>query len=148
MTSSKGIIAIVLICVAAIFASFLYFFAWTSTMSEETAMKLALPKEEAVDSTAHIPGASHLLLVDNKRLFIYEDKDIQKGRWTDYSEIRDYLFKRRRADSEILVLIKPFHAASYKTTVDILDEMTIAEIERFAMVEPSEKELSFIREKN
>jgi hypothetical protein len=46
-------------------------------------------------------------------------------------------------DSDLVVIIKPDDDATFKNTVDILDEMTINEIKRFAMVDlfPAEKEL-------
>lgn len=46
-------------------------------------------------------------------------------------------------DRDLVVVIKPDDEATFKNTVDILDEMTINEIKRFAMVDifPVEKEL-------
>ncbi|RYY62330.1 MAG: biopolymer transporter ExbD [Chitinophagaceae bacterium] len=47
------------------------------------------------------------------------------------------------ADEDFVVVIKPMPDATYKNTVDILDEMTINNVKRFAMVKiaDSEKEL-------
>ncbi|HMR93015.1 MAG TPA: biopolymer transporter ExbD [Chitinophagaceae bacterium] len=47
-------------------------------------------------------------------------------------------------DRDFLVVIKPTANATYKNTVDILDEMTINAVKRFAMVEISEAEKAFI----
>ncbi len=46
-------------------------------------------------------------------------------------------------DRDLVVIIKPSDDATFKNTVDILDEMTINEIKRFAMVDlfPDEKVL-------
>ena len=46
-------------------------------------------------------------------------------------------------DEDFVVVIKPTDNATYKNTVDILDEMTINQVKRFAMVKiaDSEKEL-------
>jgi hypothetical protein len=46
-------------------------------------------------------------------------------------------------DKDLVVVIKPGELATYKNTVDILDEMTISDIRRYAMVDlfPVEKEL-------
>ena len=43
------------------------------------------------------------------------------------------------------MIIKPTEDATYKNTVDILDEMTINEIKRYAMVDISDTEMLLIR---
>jgi len=46
-------------------------------------------------------------------------------------------------DKDLVVVIKPDEEATYKNTIDILDEMAISAIKRFAMVDlfPTEKDL-------
>jgi hypothetical protein len=46
-------------------------------------------------------------------------------------------------DKDLMIVIKPDNEATYKNTVDILDEMAISEIKRYAMVDlfPIEMEL-------
>jgi biopolymer transport protein ExbD len=48
-------------------------------------------------------------------------------------------------DRDLVVVIKPSADATYKNTVDILDEMTINEVKRFAMVDISEVENELIK---
>jgi biopolymer transport protein ExbD len=48
-------------------------------------------------------------------------------------------------DKDLVVVIKPDEEATFKNTVDILDEMTINEIKRFAMVDLFEVEKSLIK---
>jgi hypothetical protein len=45
----------------------------------------------------------------------------------------------------MVVVIKPTPEATYKNTVDILDEMTINEVKRFALVDISESEMQLIQ---
>ena len=47
-------------------------------------------------------------------------------------------------DRDLVVVIKPDPEATYKNTVDILDEMTINKIKRFAMVKISPTELDLV----
>src|SRR5688500_3824502 len=47
-------------------------------------------------------------------------------------------------DRDLVVVIKPNEEATYKNTVDMLDEMTINEIKRFALVDISEVENGLI----
>jgi hypothetical protein len=44
-----------------------------------------------------------------------------------------------------VVIIKPNEKANYKNVVDVLDEMTITDIKRYAMVDISQGEKDLIR---
>ncbi len=48
-------------------------------------------------------------------------------------------------DKNFTVIIKPDPDATYKNTVDILDEMTINNVKRFAMVKITDQELQLIK---
>lgn len=48
-------------------------------------------------------------------------------------------------DRDFVVVIKPSDEATYKNTVDILDEMTINNVKRFAMVKISDTEKDLVR---
>ncbi len=46
---------------------------------------------------------------------------------------------------DFVVIIKPNEEATYKNTVDILDEMTINQVKRYAMVKILERENELIK---
>lgn len=48
-------------------------------------------------------------------------------------------------EQDFVVVIKPNAEATYKNTVDILDEMTINQVKRFAMVKISQTEINLIK---
>ena len=48
-------------------------------------------------------------------------------------------------DKDFVVVIKPNSEATYKNTIDMLDEMTINNVQRFAMIDISEGENSLIK---
>jgi hypothetical protein len=67
-----------------------------------------------------------------------------------FKTIRDEIIRKKKSTNpeDLVMIIKPTPDATYKNTVDILDEMTINEIKRYAMVDisPTEQELIKITE--
>jgi biopolymer transport protein ExbD len=57
----------------------------------------------------------------------------------------DKNWEKADLDRDLVVVIKPTEEATYKNTVDILDEMTINAVKRFAMVKISETELGLVK---
>ena len=53
-------------------------------------------------------------------------------------------WKTADLDRDLIVVIKPDADATYKNTVDILDEMTINRVKRFAMVKIIPEEIKLI----
>ena len=126
------------------------FFIFTTTMSQPTAMRLFLPKDvkdpneqNKVKNSAVIT----LMLGGSDRIFYYEGDSAAQLKPTDYKKIRDILVdKKRRTDAkDFVVVIKPTIDATYKNTVNILDEMTIDDIHRYAMVDISPGEYALIK---
>ena len=64
---------------------------------------------------------------------------------TDFSSkgIRKLLLEKKRDIPKLIVLIKSLDESKYKNMVDILDEMNINSIQRYAIVDvtPTDKEL-------
>jgi biopolymer transport protein ExbD len=62
-----------------------------------------------------------------------------------YDSVRSVVldFKKKRGNSTT-VIIKPSPSATYKNTVDILDEMTINEIKKYALVDLTDEEKRII----
>jgi biopolymer transport protein ExbD len=67
-----------------------------------------------------------------------EIKDKAKGK-------NDPNWETACVDKDFVVVIKPDAEATYKNTVDILDEMTINNVKRFAMIKISETEISLVK---
>jgi biopolymer transport protein ExbD len=60
-------------------------------------------------------------------------------------ERNDPNWEKAALDRDFVVVIKPDEDATYKNTVDILDEMTINNVKRFAMVKISDTEKELIK---
>lgn len=58
---------------------------------------------------------------------------------------KDPKWEKACEDRDFVVIIKPNQEATYKNTVDILDEMTINNVKRFAMVKIADTEIGLIK---
>jgi biopolymer transport protein ExbD len=129
------------------------FFIFTTTMSQPTAMKLFLPKDtEKPEEQNKVKesGALTLLLGNEGNIFYYEGQLAPDGsnfKSTNFKEIRKIIIdKKRSTDPEdFVVVIKPSPESTYKNTVDMLDEMTINDVKRYALVDISDVELQFVK---
>jgi biopolymer transport protein ExbD len=134
------------------------FFIFTTTMSQPTAMKLFLPKDtEKPEEQNKIKasGALSLMLGRNDGVFYYEGELLPDGsnfKYTNFKDIRTEIINKKKATNpeDFVVVIKPGPEATYKNTVDMLDEMTINDVKRYAMVDifPTELDLMAATEKN
>jgi biopolymer transport protein ExbD len=125
------------------------FFIFTTTMSQPTAMKLNLPKdvEKPEDQNKLKESAAFTVMPSkNNMVYYYEGLDPSKLQQTTFKQVRDVILdKKRRTDpKDFMVIIKPTQDATYKNTVDILDEMKIDDVKRYALVDITPDEYKFI----
>ena len=123
---------------------------------------------------AKASGALTIILGKENHVYFYEGElapDAANFTPTTFKGIREEIIKKKKAvkeshqhdekckdiwaknggdqksclDRDLVVVIKPTAEATYKNTVDILDEMTINEVKRFAMVDISEVENELVK---
>jgi biopolymer transport protein ExbD len=126
------------------------FFIFTSTMSSPAGMKLAMPKDTDKPeerNKAKESGALTIMMGKGDAVYYYEGQLSPTGdnfKSTNFKGIREVIINKKRSTppDDLVIVIKPNEEATYKNTVDILDEMTINEIKRFALVDitPNENE--------
>lgn len=129
------------------------FFIFTTTMTQPTAMKLFLPKDtEKPEEQNKVKesGALTLMLGNENNIFYYEGQLAPDGsnfKSTNFKEIRKIIIdKKKSTDPEdFVVVIKPSAESTYKNTVDLLDEMTINDVKRYALVDISDVEMQFVK---
>lgn len=129
------------------------FFIFTTTMSQPTAMKLFLPKDTdkpEEQNKAKESGALTLLLGDKGNVYYYEgqlDASASNFKSSTMKQIRDEIISKKRSTNaeDLVIIIKPGPDATYKDVVDILDEMTINDIKRYAMVDISDVEIQLVK---
>ncbi len=124
------------------------FFIFTTSMSQATAMKLNLPKDTdkpEEQNKLKESGAFTLLLGKNNSVYYYEgqlDPSASNLKNTTMKKIRDEIIRKKRStpEEDLMVVIKPGEESTYKDVVDALDEMSINDIKRYALVDISEVE--------
>ena len=115
------------------------FFIFTTTMSQPSAMKLNLPKDvDKPDEQNKLKESAALTVMPSKadQVYYYEGDDPTKMQVTNLKGIRDKILdkKGRTPADKLVVIIKPDQDATYKDAVDLLDEMTINDIQKYAMI--------------
>ncbi len=129
------------------------FFIFTTTMSQPTAMKLALPDNKAKpeeQNKAKESGALTILLGKDNNVFYYEgilQPNASNFKSTNFKEIRDEIIHKKQTTdtADLVIVIKPNDESTYKNVIDILDEMSINVIKRYALVDISPLEDYFVR---
>jgi len=128
------------------------FFVFTTTISQPTAMRLALPDDKVKDEDQNKikqSGALTILLGNNNNVFYYEGEltpDASNFKSSNFKDIRDVIIrKKQQADTNLVVVIKPNDQSNYKNFIDILDEMSINVVKRYAVVDISDVEDQLIK---
>jgi biopolymer transport protein ExbD len=126
------------------------FFIFTTTVSQPTAMKLFLPKDtdkQEEQNKVKESGAFTILLGKADQVYYYEGLDPTQLKATTFKGIRDEIIRKKQSTNpeDLVMIIKPSEEATYKNTVDILDEMTINDIKRYAMVDITPDEFALVK---
>lgn len=139
------------------------FFIFTTTMSTPNTMRLIMPKDEKdpeKQTEVKQSGALTILMGGDDGVYYYEgqmEADGSNFQTSDYKKIREVIQKKKAAvmvqgrslghhpdslDKDMVVVIKPNKEATFKNTIDILDEMAISRIMRYALVDitPTEED--------
>jgi biopolymer transport protein ExbD len=128
------------------------FFIFTTTMSTPTAMKLFLPKDTEKpeeQNKAKESGALTIMLAKDRTVYYYEGILADNGanfKNTNFTGIREVILNKKKstAADDLVIVIKPSKASKFRDLVDALDEMTINDIKRYALVDISEVENQLI----
>ena|SRR5689334_12462434 len=129
------------------------FFIFTTTMSQPTAMKLFLPKDTEKpeeQNKVKASGALTIMLGKGDGVYYYEGELLPDGsnfKGSNFKDIRTEIINKKKATNpqDFVVVIKPGPEATYKNTVDILDEMTINDVKRYAMVDIFDTEIQLMK---
>jgi biopolymer transport protein ExbD len=131
------------------------FFMLTTTFSKPQTMEINMPvkpKEAVTEEEQNAVKASKALtlIIDGENKIYWYQGIPGKDNipvLTDFSAdgIRKILVERNSTIQDMVVLIKPTDEANYKNVVDILDEMNISNIKRYALVDITPLDLELIK---
>jgi biopolymer transport protein ExbD len=128
------------------------FFIFTTTISQPTAMHLGLPDDKVKPEDQNKikqSGALTILLGKDNDVFYYEGELAPAGsnfKSSNFKDIRgEIMHKKQQADTNLVVVIKPNDESTYKNFIDILDEMLINDVGRYAVVDISPVEDRYVR---
>ena len=135
------------------------FFMLPTTMAKPKTMDLIMPKEEGDPMSLPAKKALTVILGPDNRIAWYEGIGDDPAmppqvHYTSYANrkgIRDVIIQKKAAvyqdfhKNELMVLIKADRASNYKNVVDIMDEMLINKVDRYAVVDISDKEAGYFK---
>jgi len=132
------------------------FFMLTTTFSKPQTMEINMPvkpKGEVKEEEQNALKASkafNILIGGENKVFWYRGlptEPVEPITASNYTAdgLRKVLLERNASIPEMVVLIKPTDDASYKNVVDVLDEMNISNIKRYALVDISLQEIDLIK---
>ena len=127
------------------------FFIFTTTVSQPTSMNLNMPKDtkdQKDDTKVKESGSLTLMLGKGNVIYYYYGSDPSTMQTTGYKDVRKIILEKKKSTpaADLFIIIKPDKDATYKNAVDILDEMDINDIGKYAMVDPTPDEYSKIQQ--
>jgi biopolymer transport protein ExbD len=131
------------------------FFIFTTTMSQPTAMKLILPDDKVKpeeQNKAKESGALTIIMGADNHIYYYEGQlkpdasNFLSASYNGENSIRDVILKKKEyvrsiaqdptdPEKDLVIVIKPSSTCTYKNVIDILDEMSINVVKKYALVD-------------
>jgi biopolymer transport protein ExbD len=141
------------------------FFIFTTTMSQPTAMKLLLPDDKVKpeeQNKAKESGALTILMGADNHIYYYEGQlktdasNFKSASYNGENSIREVIMKKKAyvrsialdpkdPEHDLVVVIKPSQFCTYKNVIDILDEMSINVVKKFALVDIFDTEEQLVK---
>jgi biopolymer transport protein ExbD len=115
----------------------LTFFILTTTLYKPYVMKVTMPDNAATDPPERsAKDVINFVLAENNKVYWWMGLD-PSAEVTNYSKdgIRKILMERSNVNPNLMVLIKPKDNSHFQNMVDILDEVQITGMSRYAIVD-------------
>lgn len=142
------------------------FFIFTTTMSQPTAMKLILPDDKVNpedQNKAKESGVLTIIMGADNHIYYYEGQlkvdasgnNFKSASFNGENSIRDVIMKKKadvrsratdptNPEKDLVIVIKPSEECTYKNVIDILDEMAINVVKKYALVDIGKDEATLV----
>lgn len=140
------------------------FFIFTTTMSQPSAMKLIMPADNGDPMPQEESRSLTIIPLKDNRVYYYHGillEALQTGSYgiTGYTYadgIGEIVRAKKKAMElkepmsarELMLIIKPMTSASYRNVVDVLDEIAINDVKRYALTDLSIEEMKVLATQN
>jgi biopolymer transport protein ExbD len=121
----------------------LTFFMLTTVFSRPQAMEINLPENDSIVEVRQSTLLTLRVGADNQ---LYWNMAQDAPEPLDFDELYDLLVRQYQAIPELIVLVKVDREADYTATVDILDELALADLSRFSLAPMMAEDAAAIRE--
>ncbi len=142
------------------------FFIFTTTMSQPTAMKLYLPDNKVKpedQNKAKESGVLTIMMGADNHIYYYEgqlkvdatNNNFKSASYNGENSIREVIMNKKadvrsratdpsNPEKDLVIVIKPSAECTYKNVIDILDEMAINVVKKYALVDISADEAKLV----
>ena len=135
------------------------FFIFTTSMAEQKTTNLIMPAD-GPSSDLGETAALTVLLGKNDSVYVYNGSlenaiqnravvttnyNIYAGLGNIIRQRQQWLQQHNKNRNDLMLLIKPTDAATYKNVIDALDEVSINDVKRYAIIAPLPEEKGFLR---
>lgn len=107
------------------------FFMLTTVFNTPQTMEINLPPDE--DATVEVAESNLLTLRVDKAGRVFWNLGIEKPQPVEFAHLRPLLIERLAANPKLITLVKVDRESTYKTMVDVMDELNLANITRFSL---------------
>ncbi len=124
------------------------FFIYTTSLSQPKSKNLVMPDDsKRISMPVSKDGVLTLLPGRNGQVFYYEgllDKNIHKSQ---VALIRQVILNKRKSvpPNKFFIIIKPSFQSTYKDLIEVLDEMEINDVKRYAIAEINNMEQELMK---
>jgi biopolymer transport protein ExbD len=127
----------------------LTFFMLATTFNKPQTMELTMPekpKKEDNQPLVNEKKVLNLVLGKEDKVYWYVGITDPQIQVTNFSQagVRKILLEQNQQIKDMVVLIKPSDGCKYKNLVDILDEMQISNVARYALVDITPEDVALI----
>lgn len=137
------------------------FFVITTELSKPTTMDLLMPKD-GKPMDLGLSDALTILLDNDNTIWYYhgsweeaeKNGSIVRTNFSGSNDIRNVItakqkwldiYNKQEGRNGLMLLVKPASGASYKNIVDVLDEVSINQVKKYALMKPTAEETEWLQ---